>query len=107
MNKIYTIKELPREYFGGTYEIFCFETLQGVTPLALHIGSSVYDIITITDLDKLNGCFEGEYFHHDKESYGLFVEFLKSITLKPDARFPVYFDIVYTQEQFFVDMRLV
>ena len=106
MNKIYTIKELPRHYFGGEYTIFCFE-IHGCEPLVLHVGTNAGDIATIKDLDKLNGYFEGEYFYEDKHSYNLFVEFLKSITLKPlSAILPMHHDIEYAKNHFYVKMNI-
>ena len=107
MNRVYTISELPRHYFGGEYTIFSFDVLNGVVPLALHIGTSIDDIITISDLDKLNGYFEGEDFYEDKRSYNLFVEFLDSIILRPySVSMPMHHDIEYAKEHFYVDLRM-
>lgn len=94
-------------YFDGTYTIFCFE-VYGSEPLCLHVGADTEDIVTIKDLDKLNGCFEGDYFCEDKLSYNLFVDFLKSITLKPNsAILPMYHDIRYTKDHFHVNMKIL
>lgn len=109
MNNIYTINELPKCHFGDEYSIFCFEVLNGVTPLALHIGKSKDNIITIVELDRLHGYFDNDrlYFHEDKHSYSLFIDFLKSISLKPNvSELPMTYDVEYAKNHFYVDMRV-
>lgn len=106
MNKNYTIGELPKHYFDKTYTIFCFE-VHGCEPLLLHIGTDPGDVTTIKDLDKLNGYLVGGYFYDDKRSYNLFVDFLKSITLKPDsAILPMHHDIIYAENHFHVNIKM-
>lgn len=106
MNKIYTIRELPKHYFDETYTIFCFE-VYGCEPLLLHIGTDPGNMVTIKNLDKLNGYFDGDYFYEDKVSYNLFVDFLKSITLKLDsAILPMHHDIRYAKDHFYVNVKI-
>lgn len=103
MNHIYTIRELPKHYFNGVYTIFCFE-VHNNQPLALHIGYTFDDIITIKDLDKLDGYFEGDHFYEDKHSYNLFIEFLKSITVGIGI-LPVHYDLEYVKNHFYVNVK--
>lgn len=107
MNEIYTIKELPQKYFGGTYTIFSFDVIDGHRPLALHFGDHYGYIITICDLDKLDGYYDYDtaWFFEDTESYKLFVKFLESITLHPNGSKPTtYYDAEYAKKRFNVDL---
>ena len=104
MNTVYTIQELPKCYYGGEYAIFSFDVTNAGVPLALKFGTTADNIVTITDLDKLNGCcIDGEFYPDRNHSYDLFIEFLKSITLKQGV-FPMSmrYDIEYAKKHFFV-----
>lgn len=109
MRRIYTISELPAYYFGQTYKIFCFDMLNDTTPLALHIGTSIGDIVTISELNNLYGYFDDDgNFREDKRSYGLFIEFLRSITLNSqDAPCPMSYDIIYAKKCLFVNLHVI
>lgn len=97
MNKFYTINKLPDHYFGCTCTIFCFVVLNE-EPIALNVGTSAFDMVTIMDLDKLN----------DEASYNRFVDFLKSIAVKSGcSALPVKYDIEYAKSKYDVIMKTV
>lgn len=108
MRKIYTIRELPKSYFGREYTIFSFDVLNETVPLALTIGTSTEDITIIRDLDKLGGYGDCDVFIEDIHSYNLFVDFLKSIFLREFYFYvPMRPDIEYVKKHFYIDMKLL
>ena len=108
MRKIYTISELPKSYFGREYIFFSFDVLNETTPLALTIGTSPEDITTIGDLDKLDGYWDGDIFIEDKRSYSLFIDFLKSISIREYySPLPTRLDIDFVKKYFYVDMKVL
>lgn len=75
---------------------------------ALHIGTSANNIITICGLDKLNGYFDDDVFYSGKKSYGLFVDFLKSITLNQlEPYIDMKYDIKYAKAYFHTKLRVL
>lgn len=81
-NIVVSMNSVPRDLFGKTYSLFCFEAIGGV-PIALFLSENNKDFYRL-DLRSL-ALFHTHF--HD------FIDFLKSIKVVDNPFFPVKFDI--------------